>query len=318
MKMNNLLKIALLVSPLLFSCNNKTATEISSSSNNDSSESSSSEPEPEEISVIVLAGQSNMEGNTWSQYISTSYGFSEEEVARIKAGYQDITMSYRCFYNGNPSGGTDSYGLFMPVKLGQANTTSKFGPEIGIAETLSEQSDTSYIIKATYSGSCLQTQYVTNGGRKLKLYTHFVKFIKRQLKVLESENKTPRVRGVFWMQGESDTFLSYSNKYGKAEKYFLDYLRIDLNNWIYDHFNFVDAYIYTGGICWVNPEIVNECKQQIADSNEHCYCIKTNGEDETAIKLYLKSETNEGDDLAHYCSSSMLLLGKTAGEYLIK
>ena len=121
------------------------------------------------------------------------------------------------------------------------------------------------------------------------------------------------------MQGESDSFLQYSDKYGKAEKYFLDYLRIDLNEWIYDHFNFVDAYIYVGGLCWVNPEIINGCKQQIADSEEHCYCIKTNGEDETAIKLYLKCETGEdAEDLAHYDSASMLLLGKTAGEYLVK
>ena len=97
MKMNNLLKIALLVSPLLFSCSNKTATEISSSSNNDISESSSSEPEPEEISVIVLAGQSNMEGNTLSQYIDPRYGFSEEEVKLLKDkyGFQLISLGKR-------------------------------------------------------------------------------------------------------------------------------------------------------------------------------------------------------------------------------
>ena len=79
-----------------------------------------------------------------------------------------------------------------------------------------------------------------------------------------------------------------------------------------------DAYIYTRGICWTQPEIINECKQQLSDENEHWYCIKTNGEDENAITLNLKCDCEEGEDLAHYDSKSMLLLGKTAGEYLQK
>ena len=161
-------------------------------------------------------------------------------------------------------------------------------------------------------------RYVSEKGKKLKLYTKYVGFVKQQLKALEKEGKTPRVRGVFWLQGESDSFLEYSYKYKDAEEWFFKYLRHDLNAYIYDHFNFVDAYIFTRGICWVNPEIINDCKQRFADEIEHCYCIKTNGEDENAIKLYLKCETGEGDDLAHYDSQSNILLGKTAVEYLIK
>ena len=120
------------------------------------------------------------------------------------------------------------------------------------------------------------------------------------------------------MQGESDSFQPNSNEYREAEQYFYEYLRSDLNPWIYDHFNFVDAYIYTRGICWVNPEIINDAKQRFADENEHCYCIKTNGEDSSAINLEIKCVTGEGDDLAHYDSKSELLLGKTAGALLQK
>ena len=162
------------------------------------------------------------------------------------------------------------------------------------------------------------TQYVSYEGKKESLYKRYIKFITEQLKSLEANGKHPRVRGVFWMQGESDSFLDYKAKYQEAEQHFYEYLRHDLNKWIYEHFNFVDAYIYDHGICWVDPDIINACKQRFSESNEHCYCIKTNGEDETAITLYLKSETGEGEDLAHYDSKSMVLLGKTAGEYLIK
>ena len=92
MKMNNILKVSLLVFPLLLGCG--------SSKTSSTPSGSSEEPKPEEISVVILAGQSNMEGNTWSQYVSTDYGFSEEEVTRIREGYNDLKMSYRCFWNG--------------------------------------------------------------------------------------------------------------------------------------------------------------------------------------------------------------------------
>ena len=257
--------------------------------------------------VYLIMGQSNASGVSPCDSILET---DADLYYKYSVGNSKVMISYDC------DARVES--LFAPTRWGLGANEQFFGPEIGIAETLSEQLDTSYIVKATFGGTCLQTQYVTNGGRKLKLYTRFVKFIKGRLRLLQSENKIPRVRGVFWMQGESDSILDYSDKYGKAEQYFLNYLRIDLNDWIYDHFNFVDAYINTTSVFWVNSKIINECKQQLADSNEHCYCIKTNGEDETAIKLYLKSEKNEGDDIAHYDSKSMLLLGQTAGRYLIK
>ena len=257
--------------------------------------------------VYLIMGQSNASGVAEFSYLENS---QPEIYRKYIYGNEKVLMTYD----------TDERieNNYVPTKFGFGNNETFFGPEIGIAETLSEQEESSYIIKATYSGSCLQTQYVDKQGKKYKLYSRFVKFIKKQLKLLETEGKNPRVRGVFWMQGESDSFVEHSETYEIAELYFLKYLRSDLNNWIYDHFNFVDAYIYTRGICWLNPEIINTCKQNLADNNEHCYCIKTNGEDKNSINLFLKCETGDGDDLAHYDSKSMLLLGQTAGQYLLK
>ena len=257
--------------------------------------------------VYLIMGQSNASGVSQYSYLENTH---PEIYQRYMEGNSKVLISYDVdeIIENN----------YVPTKFGFGHSQEYFGPEIGIAEILSQNEETSYIIKGTYSGTCLQTQYVTNGGRKLKLYNRYISFIKKQIKALEVENKTPRIRGVFWMQGESDTFLSYSNKYYQAENYFFKYLRSDLNKWIYDHFNFVDAYIFTKGICWVNPEIVNDCKQRLADENDHCYCIKTNGEDETAINLSIKAYSGEEDDLAHYDSNSMLILGMAAATYLIK
>lgn len=257
--------------------------------------------------VYLLMGQSNASGVSQHRYLKDS---NPDIYQKYTEGNSKVLISYD----------TDNRikKKYVPTKFGYGNTDEFFGPEIGMAETIEQKDESAYIIKATYSGSCLQTEYVDKRGKKYKYYYRFVSFIQKQLKELANQGKNPRVRGVFWMQGESDSFLQNSSDYRQAEQYFFEYLRSALNGYIYDHFNFVDAYIYTRGICWVNPEVINDCKQHLADENDHCYCIKTNGEDENAIKLDIKSETGEDDDLAHYDSKSMLLLGKTAGEYITK
>ena len=248
--------------------------------------------------VYLIMGQSNASGVSQHKYLETSH---PDIYAKYMVGNPDVLISYD----------TDEHiqENYVPVKFGFGNSEEYFGPEIGIADSLNEPA---YIIKATYSGSCLMTQYVNSGGKKLNFYKRFIKFIKKQLKTLEGQGKTPRLRGMFWMQGVTDSY-----KYLNAQQHFYEYLRSDLNDWIYEYFNFVDAYISTRTI-WRQPEIINDCKQQFADRNEHCYCIKTNGEDENAITLYIKSETFEDEDLAHYDSNSMLLLGQTAAIYLTK
>ena len=255
--------------------------------------------------VYLIMGQSNASGVSPFSYVES---YEPELYQRYMKGNEKVLITY------DVDGRVENN--YVPTKFGYGCNEETFGPEIGIAEVLSQKQDLSYIIKASYGGTCLMTQYVSEKGKKHELYNHYINFIKQQLMKLEGEGKNPRLRGVFWMQGESDSFLDYKDQYDKAEQYFFDYLRHDLNEWIYEYFNIVDAYIFTRGICWVDPEVINGCKDKFAANNEHAYCIKTNGEDETAIKLYLKCETDEGDDLAHYDSKSMLLLGKTAGEYL--
>ena len=257
--------------------------------------------------VYLIMGQSNASG-------VSPYSFLESKEPELYQKYTEGNSKVLISFDTDQRINND----FVPTKFGYGCNEEFFGPEIGIAEVLSQKEETSYIIKATWGGTCLQTQYVDADGKKYDLYYRFVRFIIKQLRALEENGKNPRVRGVFWMQGESDTFLDYKAKYQEAEQQFYEYLRHDLNDWIYEYFNFVDAYIFTRGICWVEPEIVNDCKQRFSEVNEHCYCIKTNGEDDTAIMTYLKCETEEGDDLAHYDSKSMVLLGKTAGSYLIK
>ena len=265
------------------------------------------DPNTTYTNVYLIMGQSNASGNAKQSFLENSqpdlyqkYLEGNSKVLITRDVDDQIDTNY------------------VPTKFGFGNNQEMFGPEIGIAEVLEQYEEKSYIIKATCGATCLQAHYVNKLGIKQTLYNRYIRFIKQQLKALEDLNLTPRVRGVFWMQGESDSFKEYASTYYQAEQYFLKYIRTDLNDWIYDHFNFVDAYISTKSL-WPDPDSINKAKQKLADNNEHCYCLKTNGEDETAINLDLKSNTGEDpDDPAHYESRSMVMLGLTAGQYLIK
>lgn len=315
MKTNGLVKLFLFVTPLLFSCSGKNASPVDPSGKDDEKDT------PEEISVIVLAGQSNMEGNTWSQYVSTSYGFSEEEVSRINAGYNDITMSYRCFWNGNPNAGTDSYGLFMPVKLGEANTVAKFGPEIGIADYLIEQGlgGKVALIKYAVGASALDPSANEWGspssGRAQngKWYNNMLSLVSDGLETLEQDTgKKPVIKAMCWMQGESDSGnTQYRNNYLLNTMNFVNDLR---EEWEEDSkeggFTFIDAYISQ---YWSGYQQINESK------------LEFNGLDDNALLIDTIEEGLEYDkqpvgsvDYYHYDAYSMFKLGRLFGEQIKK
>ena len=319
MKVTSLLKTIIFISPLLISCGGK-KNENNNSNNNEK------DPEPlvqekEELSVVVLAGQSNMEGNTWSMYVSTEYGFSEEEVTRIKAGYEGITMSYRCFWNGAPSQGTDSYGLFMPVKLGQANTTSKFGPEIGIADYLTEQglSGKVALIKYAVGASALDPQANEWGGPSSgretngKWYERMLALVSDGLDSLAQYTEMkPVIKAFCWMQGEADAGnASYRSRYLDNTTNFVNDLRSEWEDHSKkDGFTFIDAYISQ---YWTGYTAINQAKADYHDSDDNSAVINTIDEG-----LEYDKQPVGGVDYYHYDASSMFKLGRLFGEQIKK
>ena len=316
MSTNKLFKMLLFISPLLVSCGNQNTPAPSSENINSSS---SSEPEQEEISVVVLAGQSNMEGNTWSQYISTSYGFTEDEVTRIKAGYQDIKMDYRCFYNGQPNAGTDSYGLFMPVKLGQANTTSKFGPEIGIADYLTEQGLGGKVALIKYAVGASALDPAANewgspsSGRPSngKWYDRMLALVANGLETLEQDTgMKPVIKAMCWMQGETDAGnAGYRNRYFDNTMNFVNDLRAE---WEADSkesgFTFIDAYISQ---FWNGYTQINAAKADFHNADDNTALINTIEEG-----LEYSTQPIGSVDYYHYDASSMFKLGRLFGEQI--
>lgn len=258
--------------------------------------------------VYIIMGQSNATGISKASFLETK---SPVTYQKFSTGVNNVLISYDVDQRVEEN--------YVPVKFGQGANNEHFGPEIGIADILSEANETSYIVKATWSGSCLQADYMNKDGDRYRLYDRFVPFIKHQIKKLKDNGKNPRLKGLFWMQGESDSWNVVCDTYGQAFDVFMKSLRKEFNDYIYTYFNFVDAYISTRSPHWPNPTVINTQKQVYSEKDEHNYCIKTNGEDESALNLVLKSESLEDpNDSAHYDSLSMLALGKEAGKYLIK
>ena len=98
--------------------------------------------EPKPVDVVVISGQSNAVGCTYTKCIKRSIGSSKE--TEYMKGYQGIQIAYDCwtkdvrednsfyFYSQNKSKDNN----FVKVMLGQGNSLATFGPEIGIAERM--------------------------------------------------------------------------------------------------------------------------------------------------------------------------------------
>lgn len=260
---------------------------------------------PGKANVILITGQSNASGNSPWMYLKEK---NPEVYNKFKDGVNNVLTSYYVH-----SSNYKKY--FSPTTFGMADFKDFFGPEIGIADVFSKSNEVTYIIKYAIGGSRLDNEWLNSNGERGKLYNDSIDWFKKRLKYLKSRGVQPNIVGQFWMQGESDSNDEFGYKYGTNLSNMISFYRNDLKDYYMDHYTFVDAYISTKTL-WPNPNLVNNQKQIVADSDSNVFCIKTNGEDENAINLDVKLHSGEGDDQAHYDSQSQYLLGERAGKII--
>lgn len=248
--------------------------------------------------VILLAGQSNASGLAYSHYLSKTV--SEEKIEEYEKGYENIQISY---YVDNQNISAD----FVSVKLGQGHTKENFGPEIGMAEYLTEKypGEKFYIIKTTMSGSGIAADWQENSEN----YNRMITGITNAFQKLEQSGLQPEWFAFCWMQGEGDAWALEN-----AQNYYQ--LESDLINRMLERFQkyvssvgvrFIDA-----GISdfeeWKYYELVNEAKKQ--------YCL------ESELRFYLDTQKagltydKDNADYAHYDADAMLKLGRMFAEKL--
>ena len=170
--------------------------------------------------VILLGGQSNASGCSINEYLEKNV--SKEKYAEYKNGYDNVYINY--LSGQNVSGG------FVKCSTAQGELGGFFGPELGMAEKLSETypGETFYIIKCAWGGTNLFEQWLSpsSKGKTGREYKAFVAFVQSSIDYLVSKGYDVSIEGMCWMQGESDSFMvETSNEYGEHLENFINDIR---------------------------------------------------------------------------------------------
>lgn len=172
------------------------------------------------INVYLIAGQSNAVGFG----MDTANSVAKSDV-RFTEGFENLLYygSQERWY------GADTDKSFVPVRLGMGVSSDHSGAEIGIASALSESGEMSAIIKCAWGavhiypetqyeisleqGTWTPPTYIEKHGVDLSanllignMYNRFVKTVKKGLSLLTENGYTPKISGVWWMQGEAEMF----------------------------------------------------------------------------------------------------------------
>ncbi len=257
--------------------------------------------------VIFLLGQSNATGCSISSYLKENIG--ETEYRRYEEGFSSVLINY-CLDDHRAT----SNGEFVKVDLTCGSGNGFFGPEVGMAEVLSEAypDETVFILKYTMSGYSLHHHWLCAGERG-SIYQAFLTFAQTYLEALSEKNYDAKIGAVCWMQGESDTTDFKASHYYENQTAFVSYLREDLkdyaeNGGIY----FIDAGISNSPYCEPAYPAINEAKEKFSQQSEMNLYFST-----IALGFTIHKEPEGEPDWGHYDSVSELALGQKFGEYIV-
>lgn len=258
--------------------------------------------------VILLSGQSNATGTSSVAWLKQNENVSAEDYEKYKAGYENVLIRYEVDSDNdtaNPNIRLNASSTFVPVALGQGGRSNYFGPEVGIADYLTENypDETFYIIKSSWSGTYLSSDWQEDG----KAYTAFVERTNESFQILEDAGLEPELVAFCWMQGEADAM----------EQTLADAYYNNLSDFVTRVSTLYSEYIPSSGMAFIDAGIsdmsdwayhatVNAAKAKYAEEASNRYYLDTQAEG--------LSYANENSDLSHYDSDAMIRLGEMFGE----
>ena len=310
--------------------------------------------DPNEVSVFLLSGQSNMQGNSSSSEANLKQAFEDlgfDDYDDVKGGMATVQSSVYCAGYGelnhenlNGNSRLQAYtnkeapfeGKFIPTVPGLGNSSSQMGPEFGLAYALKEEADEDhpiFLVKMASNGSGFEqsgTQYnwpvkgADGNFPEINLYNTFAKpFLENNLKLIEDMGFTPVIKGWVWHQGESDSATEKIKVYGQRLGDMVAQFREDFAEYARDedgeNIAFIDGMIYQGeGTSWGKDTSVamNEEKQKFADSADNNYIVDIYGNADPLPENELKPGSPGGDSM-HYSTKSSLRLGMAYGQVII-
>lgn len=207
----------------------------------------------EDIYVYLIGGQSNGAG---CGYVSD---LSEAERA--------ITYEHVYFYGGGEHTNSACRDQLLKVTAGQGIYDFSFGLELGMAKVFTQGYEKDgvkrAIIKYAYSGSSIKSLSdgldwnVYDDAGTGAHYTKFIEVVQAGLQALRAEGYNPVLKGMAWMQGETDYLVT---DYEARLKALRDKVRVDLET--------PDLYFVMGEIAYRNygkKNYVNKAIQAISE-----------------------------------------------------
>ena len=180
------------------------------------------------IDVYILAGQSNMAGTSCENLLPDKY----------KKRYDTVKMWYEI-----GGGNSSEFHKWTVVKPGQgAYINNKtyvgygFGPELGMAEILHNKQTEIAFIKYAYGGTAIYQHGQLNNNPETgnfnnwhgawdaatpgRLYNELFANIRSATNALKEQGYSPVIRGMAWMQGETDGEVQFNTgTYAAADEY---------------------------------------------------------------------------------------------------
>ncbi len=256
--------------------------------------------------VILLLGQSNASGCSLVEYLQKN--MDGAEFAKLEAGFEGVKINYSI-----DNQKYTSHGQFVPVDLNCSCGPGYFGPEVGMAQVLSEAfpEEEIFILKFTMSGYSLNHHWLYDGERAW-IYDAALVFVRQYMTALLDAGYDADLEAIAWMQGESDTTTEKAERYFDNQVAFVSYLREDLAEFVDGEIYFVDAGISSSPYCEPGYPTVNECKRRFAALSPYNLYFDT-----IEMGLTTLYEPAEEPDLGHYDSLSELALGRKFGQLLV-
>ena len=264
-----------------------------------------------DVHVVLLAGQSNMQGAGDYDQLDAS------EIERIEKISNRVSLSF----NGGKAKPLSYYENKPSEKY---NFSKRFGPEIFLGLTLAEANPNQefLLIKRSQGGTALYGAWNPNWTaekakavekpkkQNIQLYNTHIQDIRTNLKALVAQGKSYKIIGLAWMQGENDAGKEISATTYEAN------LRILINSYR-DEFGVKDMAFVVGQINSrygkfkkQGPAMVRQAMEDVANSDNNADVIKTTTD--TSWSDYPKHIDN-----VHYNAEGQRRLGMMFGSVLI-
>ena len=319
----------------------------------------SSEPQKDEneVSVFLLSGQSNMQGNSSCSATNLQNAFNDlglTDYDEVVKGMKSVQTSVYCAGYGEldhtkleKNSKLQSYtnaenqfaGKFIDTVPGFGNfngtSGSNMGPEFGAAYALKDEATEDkpiFFVKMASNGSGFAqsgTQYNwpvkdANGNfPEINLYDTFAKpFLMNNLALIEDMGFKPVIKGWLWHQGESDCdggtkTASYAQRLGDMVAKFREDFADYARDEDGDNIAFIDGMVYQGS---------GTAWTKPEDMNAQKQAFADSADNNYLVDIYANEEKiadNElkpgqpGGDSMHYNTKSSLRLGMAYGKVIL-